>query len=91
LCYPNGNHNDTTAQILKEEHIQLAFTTIPRRNDLSAANLLQLGRTCITPRSSMPIFGARLLPLGAQLDVWRHHKLKAVLTRNFPQSRAASD
>lgn len=89
LCYPNGNHNESVAAILKREGIRLAFTTIPSRDDLNATNLLRLGRTCITPRSSLAIFRARLQRLGMQVDAWRHRKLKETLTRTFPQNRYA--
>lgn len=83
LCYPNGNYNDSVTKIVGEEGIRLAFTTIPSRNDLRTADLLRLGRTCITPRSSPAVFGARLLPLGARLDAWRHRRLRALLTRQL--------
>jgi peptidoglycan/xylan/chitin deacetylase (PgdA/CDA1 family) len=89
FCYPNGNHNDTVAGILKEQGIRLAFTTIPSRNELEATDLLRLGRTCITPRSSLAIFSARLQRLGMQVDAWRHRKLKEALTRTFPQNQYA--
>jgi peptidoglycan/xylan/chitin deacetylase (PgdA/CDA1 family) len=89
LCYPNGNHNESVAAILRQEGIRLAFTTIPSRDDLNATNLLRLGRTCITPRSSLAIFRARLQRLGMQVDAWRHRKLKETLTRTFLQNRHA--
>ena len=89
FCYPNGNHNDTVAAILKEQGIRLAFTTIPSGNELDATDLLRLGRTCITPRSSLSIFSARLQRLGMQVDAWRHRKLKQALTQTFPQNQYA--
>lgn len=88
FCYPNGNHSDTAASILKDEGIRLAFTTIPSRNELNTADLLRLGRTCITPRSSLPIFGARLQRIGMQVDAWRHRKLKETLTQTLHRNRA---
>lgn len=88
VCYPNGNYNDSVTEILEQEDVRLAFTTIPSRNDLRTTDLLRLGRTCITPRSSPAVFGARLLPLGARLDAWRHRKLRALLTRQFAQPEA---
>jgi len=89
FCYPNGNHNDSVAGILKEQGIRLAFTTIPSRNELDATDLLRVGRTCITPRSSLAIFSARLQRLGIQLDAWRHRKLKETFTRTFRQNQYA--
>lgn len=84
FCYPNGNHNDEVSLILRSEGIRLAFTTIPEQNELSPADLLRLGRTCITPRTSLPIFAARLLRLGTYLDTWRHRKLRELLTHSIP-------
>jgi peptidoglycan/xylan/chitin deacetylase (PgdA/CDA1 family) len=89
FCYPNGNHNDAAAAILKEEDIRLAFTTIPSRNELNVTDPLRFGRTCITPRTSLAIFGVRLQHLGMRLDVWRHRKLKETLTRTIPQNQYA--
>jgi peptidoglycan/xylan/chitin deacetylase (PgdA/CDA1 family) len=89
FCYPNGNHDQAAVTILKEEGIRLAFTTIPSRNELESADPLRLGRTCITPRTSLAIFGARLQHLGIQLDAWRHRKLKEILTRTVPQNQYA--
>jgi peptidoglycan/xylan/chitin deacetylase (PgdA/CDA1 family) len=89
FCYPNGNHDDGAAAILKDEGVRLAFTTIPSRNELDATDPLRLGRTCITPRTSLAIFGARLQQLGMQLDAWRHRKLKETLTRTVPQNQYA--
>lgn len=88
FCYPNGNYNNAAAAILKEAGIKVAFTTIPSRNELRPADLLQLGRTCITPRSSLAIFSARLQRFGTQLDAWRHRKLKETLTRGSTQTQA---
>lgn len=85
FCYPNGNHNNEAVAVLKEEGIKVAFTTIPSRNELGVMDPLKLGRTCITPRSSLAIFSARLQRVGTQLDAWRHRKLKETLTRSFPQ------
>jgi peptidoglycan/xylan/chitin deacetylase (PgdA/CDA1 family) len=85
FCYPNGNHNAEVSAILRSEGIRLAFTTIPNENDLSSTDLLRLGRTCITPRTSLAVFAARLLRLGTYLDAWRHRKLKELLTHAFPQ------
>jgi peptidoglycan/xylan/chitin deacetylase (PgdA/CDA1 family) len=87
FCYPNGNHNDEVARILADEGMVLAFTTIPGRNALNSTNLLRMGRTCITPRTSLPVFVARLLRLGTYLDAWRHRKLKEFLTHSFPQTQ----
>jgi peptidoglycan/xylan/chitin deacetylase (PgdA/CDA1 family) len=80
FCYPNGNYNDTVVSILRDEGILLAFTTCPETHALDSADPLRLGRTSITPRTSLPIFALRLLRPGSYLDAWRHRKLKRVLT-----------
>lgn len=95
FCYPNGNHNDAVATVLRNEGILTAFTTLPEKNELGSANLLRLGRTCITPRTTLPIFCLRLLRPGVYLDQWRHRKSKQlslqrlVLSQTPPSERAA--
>lgn len=91
FCYPNGNHSEVVARILEQEGIKLAFTTIPSVNHLSAgSSLLQIGRTCITPRTSTAIFALRLLGIGVRLDRWRHRKLEALLTRTSPELQTSN-
>lgn len=91
FCYPNGNHSEVVARILEQEGIRLAFTTIPSLNHLpAAAGLLQIGRTCITPRTSAAIFALRLLAVGVRLDHWRHRKLEALLTRTRPELQTSN-
>jgi peptidoglycan/xylan/chitin deacetylase (PgdA/CDA1 family) len=76
FCYPNGNHNDTVVSILRNEGIRLAFTTLSGENKSESLDLLRLRRVVITPRTSIAVFYARLLRLGAYLDAWRHGSLK---------------
>lgn len=75
FCYPNGDHDETVAQILMEEGIVLGFGVAPGINDLSSTNLLSLRRISIYPRTSMSIFWLRLRRLGIRLDVWRSCRL----------------
>ena len=77
FCYPNGDHDDVTTGILKDEKIVLAFTTLAGGNELDKADLLRLRRTDIRPRTSLPIFHFRLLTAGAYLDAWRQQARKA--------------
>lgn len=83
FCYPNGDHNATVETILREEGIQLGFTTLVGKNELDSTNLLQLRRTGVTPRSSLPIFSLRLLRPGMYLDAWRYRRMKS-LPREAP-------
>ncbi len=88
LCYPNGNHNDTVISILKDEGIRLAFTTLSGENKSESLDLLRLRRVVITPRTSIAVFCARLLRLGAYLDAWRHGSMKKSPIR-VPSQRQA--
>jgi len=76
FCYPNGNHNDTVVEILRNEGIRLAFTTLSGENKSHSLDLLRLRRVVITPRTSIAVFYARLLRLGTYLDGWRHGSFK---------------
>jgi peptidoglycan/xylan/chitin deacetylase (PgdA/CDA1 family) len=76
FCYPNGNHDDTIVEILRNEGIRLAFTTLSGENKSHSLDLLRLRRVVITPRTSIPVFYTRLLRLGAYFDAWRHGSLK---------------
>jgi len=73
FSYPGGKHDDTVVRILKEEGFVMAFTTFGR-NKLNSENLLRLGRTNITRRTSFPIFCLRLLPLVTYFDLWRRQR-----------------
>jgi len=76
FCYPNGNHDDTVVEILRNEGIRLAFTTLSGENKSHSLDLLRLRRIIITPRTSIAVFYARLLRMGAYLDALRHGSLK---------------
>jgi peptidoglycan/xylan/chitin deacetylase (PgdA/CDA1 family) len=89
FCYPGGDHNDAVTAILKEEGIQLGFTTLIGKNELEATDLLRLRRIGVTPRSSLPIFCLRLLRLGIYLDAWRYRKRREPLTQELLPSHAS--
>jgi peptidoglycan/xylan/chitin deacetylase (PgdA/CDA1 family) len=80
FCYPNGNYNNTVINVLREEGISAAFTVVPGENRLESTDLLQLGRTCIWPRTSLPIFRLRLRRVGLRLDAWRQKWQRPVIT-----------
>lgn len=73
FCYPNGDHNQTVTKILRAEGMALGFTVLPGENHLESADLLRLKRTCIWPRTSLPIFCLRLQRMGLRLDSWRQN------------------
>src|SRR5260370_29659838 len=76
FCYPNGNHNDTVVSIARDEGSRLAFTTLSGENKSESLDLLRLRRVVITPRTSISVFYARLLRMGAYFDAWRHGSSK---------------
>jgi hypothetical protein len=55
-------------QILKQEGIVLAFTTVSGVNNLRSADPLRLRRINIGSRTTFPLFRARLLPWSMVLD-----------------------
>ena len=81
FCYPNGNFDNHTTEILKDEGILLAFTTIDGHNKLNRGNLLCLQRTGITRKTSLFIFRLRLLRIFSYLDRLRHRS-----NRDYPQT-----
>jgi peptidoglycan/xylan/chitin deacetylase (PgdA/CDA1 family) len=79
FCYPNGDHNDVVIEILRAEGISLAFTVLSGENRIDSADLLRLRRTCIWPRTSLPVFCVRLLRVGLHLDAWRQRQRQIVM------------
>lgn len=74
FCYPNGHHNDTVVNILKQAGFVAALTTLSGQNDLNTMDPLRLQRQAIYKKTSLPVFRLRLLRVGAYLDVWRLRK-----------------
>ena len=89
FCYPNGNHSDTVTDILREEGIRLAFTTIAGKNELQSADLLRLTRIGISPRTSLPVFRLRLLQIGIYLDAWRCRKREPHFDEDFQRQNTS--
>jgi len=85
LCYPNGDHNDAVTNMLRAECISLAFTVLPGENRLDSTDFLRLKRTCIWPRTSLPVFSLRLRRMGLRLDSWRQKWQRQVVA---PQDHA---
>jgi peptidoglycan/xylan/chitin deacetylase (PgdA/CDA1 family) len=74
FCYPDGAHNDSVVEMVREGGFELAFTTRDGQNKPHSADPLRLRRTNITPRTSLPIFRLRLQRWVSYLDGWRHRK-----------------
>ena len=68
FAYPSGGFDDQVVQILKQEGIVLAFTTVSGVNNLRSADPLRLRRINIGSRTTFPLFRARLLPWSMVLD-----------------------
>lgn len=91
FCYPNGDHNDVVTKILRAEGISLAFTVLPGENRLDSADLLRLRRTCIWPRTSLPVFCLRLQRVGLHLDSWRQKMQRPAVPHKIMRTEASLD
>lgn len=72
FAYPSGAHNADVLEMLQQEGIKLAFTTLDGHNDMKSADLLRMRRTNITQRTSPALFSFRLLKAGTYVDMARH-------------------
>ena len=72
FAYPFGDHDDGVVSVLREEGFTLALTCRDGHSRIPGEDLLRLRRTGITPRTSGPIFRARLTVAGGLVDRWRH-------------------
>jgi peptidoglycan/xylan/chitin deacetylase (PgdA/CDA1 family) len=88
FCYPNGDHSEAVIKVLRAEGIALAFTVLPGENHLNSTDLLRLRRTCIWPRTSLPLFYLRLQRMGIRLDAWRQNLGKPAITHKWSQTGA---
>lgn len=61
FAYPSGNFNEHVVQVLKDEGINLGFTTQRGINDFNHANTLRLKRINIGKRTSLTVLRAELL------------------------------
>lgn len=89
FCYPNGDYNDAITKILRAEGIALAFTVLSGENHLDSADLLRLRRTCIWPRTSLPVFYLRLQRMGIRLDSWRQNWGNPAVTHKWTQAEGS--
>ena len=71
FCYPDGGHNDKIIELLKQNGVKLALTTLRGLNHLGSMDPYRLRRNNITQRSTLPIFKLRLLHLMAYIESWR--------------------
>jgi peptidoglycan/xylan/chitin deacetylase (PgdA/CDA1 family) len=91
FCYPHGDHSDIVSSILRSEGISLAFTTLSGENRLDSADFLRLRRTCVWPRTSMPLFRFRLNRLGLHFDAWRQQWERHLAMHKLPQIESGLD
>jgi peptidoglycan/xylan/chitin deacetylase (PgdA/CDA1 family) len=62
FAYPSGGFDDEVIQILKQEGIALAFSTVRGANDLGKADRLRLRRFTVGARTTLALLRAQLLP-----------------------------
>jgi peptidoglycan/xylan/chitin deacetylase (PgdA/CDA1 family) len=72
FCYPYGLYNDRVVSILRDLHVELAFTCEDGHNKLPSADGLCCRRTMITRKTTLFIFALRLQSAVTYLDRWRH-------------------
>jgi peptidoglycan/xylan/chitin deacetylase (PgdA/CDA1 family) len=91
FCYPNGDQNDSVTGILRSEGISLGFTVRSGENRLDSGDLLRLNRTCIWPRTSLPVFWMRLRRAGQLVDSWRQKLQRPVVTHPSARTEVSFD
>jgi peptidoglycan/xylan/chitin deacetylase (PgdA/CDA1 family) len=91
FCYPNGDHNDIVTKILRAEGVTLGFTVLAGENRLDSTDLLRLRRTCIWPRTSLPVFCLRLQRVGLHLDSWRQKWQSPAVMHKLARTEARVD
>ena len=72
FAYPNGDHNEHTASILKEEGIKVAFSCRDGLNNIHTVDPLRICRTNITRRTSPYLFRLRMYNWFTYIDRFRH-------------------
>ncbi len=68
FAYPSGGFDEQVVQVLKQEGISLACTTIRGMNNLRRVDPLRLRRINIGSRTNFALFRARLLPWSTVFD-----------------------
>lgn len=61
FAYPSGRHDEQAVRVVAEAGIELAFATGGGVNDLRRGDRLKLRRIHVGPRTTGPVFRARLL------------------------------
>lgn len=78
FCYPSGEYNNLTIQVLKDAGFIMAFSTKDGHNDLDCMDPFCIHRTNLTLRTSMLIFQLRLLKIGGIIDSLRHKSFMTI-------------
>jgi peptidoglycan/xylan/chitin deacetylase (PgdA/CDA1 family) len=71
FSYPNGAHDDTVVDVLREEGFAVAVTQMSGHVDLRKIDPLRLRRINITRRNTLRVLRLRLQPWFAAIDRWR--------------------
>ena len=74
FAYPDGAHDDSSVEVVRQHGFTLAMTQIDGHNDLRRVEPLLLCRTNITRRTTLPILRLRLQTWFSHIDRWRHRQ-----------------
>ncbi|NIR47292.1 polysaccharide deacetylase family protein [candidate division KSB1 bacterium] len=83
FSYPDGRHDESIVDILKEEGFQIAFNGPAGCNDLSSCDPYRIRRINITPRTSPIVFRLRLARWFTPIDRFRHRKRIRDITSSY--------
>jgi len=72
FAYPAGAHDPAVVEIVRQCGVRLAFTQVDGHSTPSRDDALQICRTNITRKSTLPVFQMRLWSWMARVDRWRH-------------------
>ena len=68
FAYPGGGLNNRVVEILRQEDVQIGFTTLRGINQIGKVDWLQLRRINVGARTTLQILRAQLLPMAAYLN-----------------------
>jgi peptidoglycan/xylan/chitin deacetylase (PgdA/CDA1 family) len=68
FAYPGGGLNNRVVEILRQEDVQIGFTTLRGINQIGKVDWLQLRRINVGARTTLQILRAQLLPMAAHLN-----------------------
>lgn len=82
FAYPFGAHDSAVMEVARREGLDVAVTCLDGHNEVGRGDPMQLCRTNITPRTTLPVFRLRMSRIGPYIDRWRHRGA----TQSMPRS-----